>query len=650
MGTGTESAPSSRPRPGFVAPRPRALRRLRALGDVAGDPARRRALPRTARGRVRRGRRGRPSPARLGVLARRAPARSTPPRRSPTRTRSGPRRRRRRTSRAGCSGCRTGRSRAAFGNVWAYDLIVLLSFLARGRLRLLVAAGARALAPGGARRRRRLLPHAVPRRAVDGAPARADLVPPAGARCSRSSAAGSSSPRSCLCARSRSPASSTSRSARSPSRSATRGRGLPRADWWKAGVGAVGAVAAGLVVERWTIAGSIGVGRSFAQVERYSAELSDFVTRGVGSGVEELVFVGWLTPARRARRAVGGTGPTRARGPARPCGARPVLCSRWARTCPATRRSGAPCPASTRRASRSACMPIACLALAALVAFGGRAGADNACVTSTQARPAGRRRGRARAARGRPAGAGVRRGRGGRAKRAPTRRSAAKAACSSCRCSGRTCTSAARTSATRARARASGRRGTRRSRRERRAGSRASFAASRAVAARFPRRLGIRFVAVHRGLYDASGFFAPSCAARAEARAASQPAGACSPATGRSPSSPEAEGGPPAGGPPPRSLPHESDGVRVVTLGPSDLPADHPEAASSSISRCERPSRSEPFDRRPEVELVLRSLSLRSMSQTPSCRSSRTGGIAVLRRRALDPASGRHPHRRRDQR
>ena len=32
-----------------------------------------------------------------------------------------------------------------------------------------------------------------------------------------------------------------------------------------------------------------------------------------------------------------------------------------------------------------------------------------------------------------------------------------------------------------------------------------------------PASLGIRFVAVHRGLYDASGFFAPSCAARAEA-------------------------------------------------------------------------------------------------------------------------------------
>ena len=70
----------------------------------------------------------------------------------------------------------------------------------------------------------------------------------------------------------------------------------PRSDWWKAGVGAAAALVAGLLVDRWAVAGSIGTGRSFAQVDRYSAELSDFVTRGVGSGVEELVFVGWLTP------------------------------------------------------------------------------------------------------------------------------------------------------------------------------------------------------------------------------------------------------------------------------------------------------------------------------------------------------------------
>ena len=54
---------------------------------------------------------------------------------------------------------------------------------------------------------------------------------------------------------------------------------LPRADWWKAGAGAAAAVLAGIAVERWAVAGSIGTGRSFAQVERYSAELADLVTR-----------------------------------------------------------------------------------------------------------------------------------------------------------------------------------------------------------------------------------------------------------------------------------------------------------------------------------------------------------------------------------
>jgi hypothetical protein len=56
------------------------------------------------------------------------------------------------------------------------------------------------------------------------------------------------------------------------------------------------AAAAGVLVQQTVVAGSVAGGRSFAQVERYSAEVSDFVHRGVGAGVEELVFVGWLTP------------------------------------------------------------------------------------------------------------------------------------------------------------------------------------------------------------------------------------------------------------------------------------------------------------------------------------------------------------------
>jgi hypothetical protein len=71
---------------------------------------------------------------------------------------------------------------------------------------------------------------------------------------------------------------------------------LPRAAWWKGALAALPATLGALLVQEWAVEGSIGTGRSFRQVERYSAELSDFVTRGVGSGVEELVFSGWLTP------------------------------------------------------------------------------------------------------------------------------------------------------------------------------------------------------------------------------------------------------------------------------------------------------------------------------------------------------------------
>lgn len=72
---------------------------------------------------------------------------------------------------------------------------------------------------------------------------------------------------------------------------------VARPDRWKAAAAALVTAAAGLAVQLVVIRGSIaGGGRSFAQVERYSAELSDVVTRGVGAGIEELVFVGWLTP------------------------------------------------------------------------------------------------------------------------------------------------------------------------------------------------------------------------------------------------------------------------------------------------------------------------------------------------------------------
>ena len=143
---------------------------------------------------------------------------------------------------------------------------------------------------------------------------------------------------------------------------------VPRSDWWKAGVGGLAALATGLLVDRWAVSGSIGTGRSFSQVDRYSAELSDFLTRGVGSGIEELVFVGWLTPLL----AIGGlVAIRRQRGLAVLLGLSTLV--------PCLLALGANLPGyealwrhgpgldATRVPERF--MPIACLALAALVAF-----------------------------------------------------------------------------------------------------------------------------------------------------------------------------------------------------------------------------------------------------------------------------------------
>lgn len=64
---------------------------------------------------------------------------------------------------------------------------------------------------------------------------------------------------------------------------------------WAAGA-AAGSVAAGLVVWALSIRESIGEARSFAQVERYSAEVADFVARDPRHGLEAFVLIGWLTP------------------------------------------------------------------------------------------------------------------------------------------------------------------------------------------------------------------------------------------------------------------------------------------------------------------------------------------------------------------
>jgi hypothetical protein len=143
---------------------------------------------------------------------------------------------------------------------------------------------------------------------------------------------------------------------------------VPRADWWKAAAGAATASVAAVAVQQAVVAGSIaGNGRSFAQVRHYSAELSDLVTRGVGAGIEEYVFLGWLTPVLAL---VGLWAIRRERGLALflglaavvPCvlalGANVPLYEPLWRALPPLRFARVP----------ERLMPIACLAIAALVA------------------------------------------------------------------------------------------------------------------------------------------------------------------------------------------------------------------------------------------------------------------------------------------
>ena len=66
-------------------------------------------------------------------------------------------------------------------------------------------------------------------------------------------------------------------------------------------VPAATAIAAGMLVWATAIRGTTGAsGRSFAQVERYSAEALDFVTRHSRHGFETVVLLGWLLPLAAA--------------------------------------------------------------------------------------------------------------------------------------------------------------------------------------------------------------------------------------------------------------------------------------------------------------------------------------------------------------
>jgi hypothetical protein len=133
-----------------------------------------------------------------------------------------------------------------------------------------------------------------------------------------------------------------------------------------AGGAVAGSLAAGLTVWALSIRDSIGEARSFAQVERYSAELADFVARDPRHGLEAFVLIGWLTPLV----AIAGLALHRSRlglllglGAAIPCvlalgGNLPGYEALW---------DAAPGFGSTRVPARL--MPIACLAIAALAAL-----------------------------------------------------------------------------------------------------------------------------------------------------------------------------------------------------------------------------------------------------------------------------------------
>ena len=184
--------------------------------------------------------------------------------------------------------------RAAFGDVWAYDLIVLLSFVAAGGLacwwlRSLGLSRGAALAGGLVFC---LMPYRVGQSTGHLLGLVSFLLPAMLLALERRRVLLAAA---CLVAL---PLSGQLHLALGAILLAL-GYGwarLPRATWWKVGAAAAAAVVSGVVVEQWAVSGSIGNGRSFAQVERYSAEVSDLVTRAVGSGVEELVFVGWVTP------------------------------------------------------------------------------------------------------------------------------------------------------------------------------------------------------------------------------------------------------------------------------------------------------------------------------------------------------------------
>ena len=295
----------------------------------------------------------------------------------------------------------------AFGDVWAYDLVVLLSFVLAGGFACWWLRALGALAPRGARRRRGLLPDALPGRPVDRAPPRADRVPPPG-HAPRPRAPALRARRRSRWRRSRSRDSSTSRSARSPSRSAMRGRGFRARTGGRRAPGRRRRSPRGC----WSTAGRSRArsGRG-ARSRRSSGTPPSSPTssrarrqRRGGARVRRLAHAAGR--ARRARRRLGAGVASRRSWVSPRCSR---ASSRSAPTCPGyeTALAAAPGLDSTRVPERF--MPIACLALAALGGVRHRA-PDNARGDRPSSSPAALACRRDRPVRGRSARAGVRSG------------------------------------------------------------------------------------------------------------------------------------------------------------------------------------------------------------------------------------------------
>jgi len=146
--------------------------------------------------------------------------------------------------------------------------------------------------------------------------------------------------------------------------------------WLETAIGAAAAILAGVLIRLTVISGSIDDrGRSLKEVKLYSAEGLDLVSRQVRHGAEAFVFLGWLTPlmaiaglALLARRRERGLAAALGLGAVVPVllalGTHfPLYAPLW-HALPPLRYPRVP----------ERLMPIACLALAALVAFAVDAG------------------------------------------------------------------------------------------------------------------------------------------------------------------------------------------------------------------------------------------------------------------------------------